>query len=103
MRRAEVAPTFSLVVVPLRAEHCHATPEQRGETCKHGFIIAVRAVSVQFDHVVEERLDVVLGLGRSGWRDLNAVPRSQVRIGLALKRRELELQSFDASSSSEFW
>ena len=71
MRAAEVAPDvlFGVGALPV-AEHGDAPPLKCAEPCEHRLVIAEVTIPVKLDDVVEEGIDVVLGLGRSGWRDI---------------------------------
>ena len=88
---AEVAPDVLLGVGALAVpENRHPTTVEGAQTGEHRLVVAEVAVAVELDDVGEERLDVVLGLGSLGVaRDLDAVPRREVLVGVVAQPLDL--------------
>ena len=84
MRAAEVAANVFLGVGAFAvAEDGHAAAVKRAETREDRLVVAEGAIAVQLYDIREQRVEVVLYLRPFGMaRDLNAVPRREVMVGL---------------------
>ena len=85
MGAAEVALDVLLHVAPfLVGDDDAANPVQRGQTARHGAVIAEGAVPVQFDEVAEAQPQVIQGVG-SLWmaRDFHTIPGAEIGVNLS--------------------